>query len=202
MKTAKVPRVPLVFTTYDIGRMTGTDPTTVHKWIDKGLLRGYRTPGGHRRVGAENLRSFLVEHRMPIPQELSGSDGLRVMIVDSEPERLRGAARGLKKLKPDWDVVSTDSGVAALLALAVNPPDVLVYDLSVPDAEGLSVFRQLRKCGDTAEVTILALAGKISGELERKATKAGANSCLRKPLDGPSLVTAIERAAGLEPETD
>src|SRR5438128_159840 len=108
---------PQFFTTYDIGRMTGTDPTTVHKWIDKGLMRGHRTPGGHRRVRGDDLRAFLTSHQMPVPKELGGAEVLRVVVVDDDADALKTTGKALKKLKPDWDVVTFDSGVKALLSL-------------------------------------------------------------------------------------
>lgn len=199
MKTAKNAISPQIFTTYDIGRMTGTDPTTVHKWIDKGLLRGYRTPGGHRRVRGEDLRAFLTAHRMPIPRELGGADSLRVMLVDTEADALKSTARAIKRLKPTWDVVTNESGVDALLQLPQAQPDVLVFDLAVPDADGLAVCQHLRGHQETACVKVLTVASRPTPELEKKATAAGACACLKKPVVPADLVSAIELAAGIQP---
>lgn len=196
MKTAKSTSTPVIFTTYDIGRMTGTDPTTVHKWIDKGLLRGYRTPGGHRRVRAEDLRSFLASHQMPIPRELGAAGQLKVMLVDPEPDSLKATARALKRLKPGWELETAESGVDALLRFAAGLPDVLVYDLGVADADGLALFRHLQMRAETARVKRVAVCSRWSGELEKRALDSGAASLLRKPLVGQELVMAIELATG------
>ena len=199
MKTARNAISPQIFTTYDIGRMTGTDPTTVHKWIDKGLLRGYRTPGGHRRVQGEDLRAFLSQHRMPIPKELGGAASLRVMIVDGEQQALKSISKALKRLKPAWNLVLCESGVGALLQLPTSLPDVLVYDLEVVDADGLAVCRQLRDNTETSAVKVLAVSAHATPELEKRATAAGVSACLKKPLVPGELISAIEQAAGLEP---
>lgn len=196
MKTAKGSSSPVIFTTYDIGRMTGTDPTTVHKWIDKGLLRGYRTPGGHRRVRAEDLRSFLTSHQMPVPRELSGPGQLRVMLVDPEPDSLKASARALKRLKPGWELETVESGVDALLRFVGGLPDVLVYDLGVADADGLVLFRHLQAHAETAQVKRVAICSRWSADLERRALGSGASALLRKPLVGQELVMAIELATG------
>jgi excisionase family DNA binding protein len=39
-----------LYTTHDISRLLQVDPSTVSKWIDRGILLAFRTPGGHRRV--------------------------------------------------------------------------------------------------------------------------------------------------------
>ena len=59
-----------LYTTHDISRMLQVDPSTVSKWIDRGILIAFRTPGGHRRVRSSDLRSFLLTHEMPVPDEL------------------------------------------------------------------------------------------------------------------------------------
>jgi excisionase family DNA binding protein len=48
----------------DIARRLRVAPRTVSKWIDSGLLRGYRLPGtaGHRRVRPIDLARFCKEH--------------------------------------------------------------------------------------------------------------------------------------------
>lgn len=199
MKTAKTSTMPRIFTTYDIGRMTGTDPTTVHKWIDGGLLHGYRTPGGHRRVRAEDLRTFLLAHRMPLPQELGGVDTLRTMVVDSDPAALKSLTRSLKRLRPDWELRAYDTGVEALLALPGAIPDVVVVDLLVADMDVLAICKSLRERAEMAGVKVVAVSAKLTAELESKAMGCGVSCCLKKPVSGAALVEAIELAAGIRP---
>ena len=76
-----------LYTTHDISRLLQVDPSTVSKWIDRGMLVAFRTPGGHRRVRAGDLRSFLIAHEMPVPEEL-GSSAVRLLVVDDEKPSL------------------------------------------------------------------------------------------------------------------
>ena len=199
MKGANKTSAPQFFTTYDIGRMTGTDPTTVHKWIDKGLMRGHRTPGGHRRVRGDDLKVFLVAHQMPIPRELGGSDVLRVVVVDDDADVLKTVSKAIKRLKPAWEVVTFDSGVKALLSLGKATPDVLVLDLFMPECDGFAVCKQIRSNADAANVRLIAVTGRFSSDVEKKAISAGANAVMKKPVVGPELVEAIEVAVGMRP---
>ena len=45
-----------LYTTHDISRLLQVDPSTVSKWIDRGILLAFRTPGGHRRVREQHER--------------------------------------------------------------------------------------------------------------------------------------------------
>lgn len=43
-----------------IAKICNVAPRTVCKWIDRGILKGYRMPGGlHRRVTLEDFEIFL-----------------------------------------------------------------------------------------------------------------------------------------------
>lgn len=60
-----------LLTSHDVGRMLQMDPSSVVKWMNDGILPGYRTPGGHRRIKASELRVFLGKHQMYVPPELT-----------------------------------------------------------------------------------------------------------------------------------
>jgi excisionase family DNA binding protein len=57
-------------TTHEIASLLEFDPSTVSKWVDRGLLGAFRTPGGHRRIGRLDLIAFLRAHQMPVPAAL------------------------------------------------------------------------------------------------------------------------------------
>lgn len=59
-----------VFTTGEVANLLHIHQTTVIDWAKKGLVKSYRTPGGHRRIQRENLLAFLHDHQMPIPEEM------------------------------------------------------------------------------------------------------------------------------------
>ena len=45
--------------TSDLADLFGVNPKTVIRWADEGKLPYFRTPGGHRRYRAEDVRPFL-----------------------------------------------------------------------------------------------------------------------------------------------
>jgi len=40
-------------------------PSTLRQWADRGRIRAYRTPGGHRRFAEGDVRALLAEPRSP-----------------------------------------------------------------------------------------------------------------------------------------
>src|SRR5215212_9972126 len=103
-----------LYTTHDISRLLQVDPSTVSKWIDRGILLAFRTPGGHRRVRSTDLRTFLIAHEMPVPDEL-GSTLIKLVVVDDEKQVLDAMKRAFKPFAGQIELVTTTSGVEAIL---------------------------------------------------------------------------------------
>ncbi len=48
-----------------IAKHCGVSNTTVLRWITAGQIPAFRLPGGHYRIGREDLSQFLVRYGMP-----------------------------------------------------------------------------------------------------------------------------------------
>lgn len=52
-------------------RELGVHPITLRAWVDQGLIQGYRTAGGHRRLKRAQVQEFLAHQQtMPSSREL------------------------------------------------------------------------------------------------------------------------------------
>ena len=176
-----------LFTTHDISRLLQVDPSTVSKWIDKGILMAFRTPGRHRRVSSADLRNFLVAHQMPVPEEL-GSGVIRLLVVDDERPVLDGLKRAFKIFGPQVDMTTTTSGVEALLLVSEQKPHGMLVDLGMPDLDGFEVCRQIRLRKQLESVKLVAMTAHHSPEVVDQSIKAGAVACLSKPIDAQRVM--------------
>ncbi|MGA9521961.1 MAG: response regulator [Myxococcaceae bacterium] len=176
-----------LFTTYDVSRMLQVDASTVAKWIDKGLLVAFRTPGGHRRIRATDLRSFCIAHQMPIPEEL-GSQKVRLLAVDDEKAALTALKRALQPYSDRIELNTTTSGIDALLMVFEEKPHGLVVDLNLPDVSGLEILRKLRSRPQLEHVRLFAMSAKASDKAQREALDAGAEAFFEKPVSAEKLL--------------
>ncbi len=46
----------------ELAKLLGINPSTVKRWVDKGILPSDTTPGGHRRINQDQLHSFLKQN--------------------------------------------------------------------------------------------------------------------------------------------
>jgi CheY-like chemotaxis protein len=122
-------------------------------------------------------------------------DGVRVLVVDDEPDTLEALGTALAGYGA---LVRTAlSTREALDALDRGAVDVLVADIAMPGEDGYSFIRRVRALGNgAASVPAAALTALAREEDRRRALSAGFQLHLAKPLDGESLIAAVSRLAG------
>lgn len=178
-----------VFSSRDVGKLVGADPSSVNRWIDSGRLKAYRTPGGHRRVLRHDLVTFLDQLGIPHPEELQ--DGARsLLLVDGDEASLRTLRKGLLRLDRGLDVQLCTSPLAALIQVGARQPNAVLLDLGTAGADGIEVCRRIRD--SSREVMVIAAAARTTAQLEARAREAGAQAVLTKPVR-PAAVMEILR---------
>ena len=182
------------FTTKQIAELCGVHITTAIRWIDAGSIRAYRTPGGRRRVAAEELRSFLEKHKIPVELKLVGGRPL-VVLVDDDELVLRSLGRQLNA-RGRWEVIPIASGYDALLVIGQRVPDLVLLDLVMPRVDGFEVCRSIKSSPNTKRVKVIALTGRYSPEVHKRVMELGADACYAKEEVAQRLADLVEQAIG------
>lgn len=117
--------------------------------------------------------------------------GLRssVLVVDDEPAIHRFLTPAL--VANDYDVVSVETGAAALREIASRAPDVVVLDLGLPDIDGKDVIRRARAF---SEVPIIVLSARDREAEKIEALDAGADDFVNKPFGVGELMARLRAA--------
>jgi PAS domain S-box-containing protein len=118
--------------------------------------------------------------------------GLRVLVVDDEPDAL-DLIRVILERK-GASVTAVGSADEAWGALEASRPDLLVCDIGMPVEDGYQLIRRLRARETSSGVTTPAIAlTAYAGEADRaEALEAGFQLHVPKPIDPAALVSVIE----------
>ena len=124
----------------------------------------------------------------------------RVLVVDDEPQIRRALRVALRA--NGYTVEEAATGEAALDVIALNPPDVVVLDLVLPDVDGAEVCRRVR---EWSKVPLIVLSVQGDDESKVRALDMGADDYITKPFSIPELLArmrvALRHAAlGVGPE--
>jgi len=111
---------------------------------------------------------------------------LNILIIDDEVQ-----IRRLLKLTLEsagYAVREAENGSLGLNEAAVQRPDAIILDLSLPDLSGIEVLRRLR---EWSQIPVLILSVR-DGEAEKiAALDAGADDYLTKPFGGGELLARM-----------
>jgi signal transduction histidine kinase/ActR/RegA family two-component response regulator len=127
--------------------------------------------------------------------EMSSLNGLRVLLVDDEPEARQIITTVIARTGAS--VQSCTSASEALSKLIEWRPDVLLSDIAMPEEDGYSFIGRVRalpkeKGGETPAAALTAYA---RDEDRRQALAAGYQMHIAKPISAPELVMMIARLA-------
>jgi signal transduction histidine kinase/CheY-like chemotaxis protein len=122
--------------------------------------------------------------------------GLRVLVVDDEPDTLETVQTILGKCGAE--VRTAASANDALAALDDWLPDVVISDIGMPDQDGYELIRHVRErpAARGGLVPAIALTAYARIEDRLKALAAGFQMHVPKPVDPAELVAVVASLAG------
>jgi two-component system, OmpR family, KDP operon response regulator KdpE len=115
--------------------------------------------------------------------------GTRVLVVDDEPQILRALETNLRGAGYEVDTAATAE--EARTAAALRHPDAVILDLVLPDGNGTTVCRELRRWS-TAPVIVLSVVGDQQEKVA--ALDAGADDYVTKPFGMEELLARLRAA--------
>ena len=114
-----------------------------------------------------------------------------ILVIDDEASILHAFRRGFGP--PNYAILTASSSAEAVEALKTCTPDVIVLDVHLPDADGLTTFHKLRAADQRRPIVLIT--GHGTSDLAIEAIKHGAFDYLTKPLELAELRSVVEQAA-------
>ncbi|MEN8178723.1 MAG: diguanylate cyclase [Pseudomonadota bacterium] len=109
------------------------------------------------------------------------ADPLSVLMVDDSPDNLNLLKQVLGN--EGYELRVAPSGSFALRAIHINPPDLILLDIRMPDMDGMEVCRQLKNDDLTRDIPIIFLTALNSSLDEGRGLKLGAIDYITKPFN-------------------
>lgn len=169
-----------VYTTRQAGGFCGVDLTTVINWVKQGKLKAYKTAGGHRRIKQEDLIEFMEQYDIPIQPELRSESGMKILIVENDPNTTVTINKALKRLSQNYKVMTAVDGFETGNKLAIFKPGMVILDLNLPGVDGYKIIKEIKN--SIASIKIIVITAYEDKGSNSRALSAGADSCLSKPL--------------------
>ncbi|HEV8267323.1 MAG TPA: response regulator transcription factor [Thermoanaerobaculia bacterium] len=128
----------------------------------------------------------------PKPEEASAAletARARIALVEDDEDLAFTLSFSLRRER--YEVERYKSGLVALESLTLRPPDIILLDLNLPDVDGLTVCRELRKAEATRRVPIVMLTARAEERDKLLGFDLGADDYVTKPFSTKELLARI-----------
>lgn len=95
-----------------------------------------------------------------------------------------------------FEVVEASNGLEALQRAALDAPDIILMDLSLPVMDGWEATRRLKADSDTAAIPVVAFTAHVVAGVSARAAAAGCDAFVTKPCLPEDLVREIRLLLG------
>lgn len=112
----------------------------------------------------------------------------KVLVVDDSPTMRKMIMASLRTLK-EIDFDEANSGLEAIERLALDPINLILLDMNMPDMHGLEVLRFVRGHQEYRDIPIIVLTTKGDDESRGASLAAGASIYMTKPFDPVDLAS-------------
>lgn len=112
---------------------------------------------------------------------------MQILLVEDDQSLAAGLCKALRN--EGFVMNHVAEGKAALHVVDVEPPDIVVLDLGLPDIDGLDVLKRIREQGSS--VPILVLTARASIDARVSGLDLGADDYLPKPFETAELIARL-----------
>jgi len=113
--------------------------------------------------------------------------GRAILVVEDDPSI--GSLIEIELSEAGYEVALTTTGRAAIDTIRSKPPDLVVLDVRLPDIDGLTVCRQIRRDGFEAPVIMLTALDRVGDRVI--GLDSGADDYLAKPFAVEELLARM-----------
>lgn len=117
-----------------------------------------------------------------------------VILVVDDSEDHRTLLRAYLKKNEEYRCLYAENGVTALQELERTRVNVLLLDMMMPEMDGYTVARSLRRSTSFEALPIIAMTAHVGEDEMNSCLEAGCSSFLQKPIQKAELFGVIDRA--------
>jgi excisionase family DNA binding protein len=150
-------------TTVDVAQRLGLAVRSVQLMVDRGELRAWKTPGGHRRISRASVDEWLARHHPAPPRAEPAAQRQRVLLIEDSRHFQTLVSMLLKSRFPQVDLHMADDGISGLAMAGKLEPEVLLVDILLPGIDGAMLINGLRSHPSFAHSRLIVVTS-LQGE--------------------------------------
>jgi len=143
-----------------------------------------------QEITEQNDSSLIVPK---VTTSVSIENNKRVLVVDDQPD-IHLLIDDI--LSQQYLVLRAMDGVEAMTIVAEQKPDLIICDIIMPQMDGITLLKELRRNQETSYIPVILLSSKVSIESQIEGLKIGADMFIEKPFHPAHLKAAVDSILG------
>lgn len=132
----------------------------------------------------QSLKDFFINYNRKKP--------LRVLLVDDDPISLLSVEKAFVICGFKVDLAYDGSQAIEMVRNAIPKYDFILMDIHMPNVDGVTATREIKKVRGYDSVPVFAVTGDISLEAKMEVVSVGMSEYFNKPLDKESVLLTIK----------
>ena len=182
--------------------LTRDEEQRLRKFSRSIIIKDVRSP--ERLLDEVTLFLHQVESKLPPEHQRmlreardreSAFEGRRILVVEDDVRNIFALSKVLEPRGAKVEIARNGREALEVLgrssAAAGTQVDLVLMDIMMPEMDGLTAMREIRKRPEWQRLPIIALTAKAMKDDQEKCMQAGANDYIAKPLDVDKLLSLI-----------
>ena len=117
-------------------------------------------------------------------------EGATVLVVDDNPDVREILSRNLER--EGYRVITASGGQECLDVVSCRPVDVILLDVMMPNMDGLTVCKELKKTAHGATIPVILVTAKDDVDTRAAGMRLGVSEYITKPVNMKELHTRLQ----------
>ena len=182
--------------------LTRDEEQRLRKFSRSIIIKDVRSP--ERLLDEVTLFLHQVESKLPLEHQRmlreardreSAFEGRRILVVEDDVRNIFALSKVLEPRGAKVEIARNGREALEVLgrssAAAGTQVDLVLMDIMMPEMDGLTAMREIRKRPEWQRLPIIALTAKAMKDDQEKCLQAGANDYIAKPLDVDKLLSLV-----------
>lgn len=177
-------------TTREAAELLHVSLRTVQLWVEAGVLKAWKTDGGHRRLPLSSVQA-LIRERMgeagvgsapAVAEQPAADDTFSVLVLEDDDDMLHLYRLTMLGWNLPANFVFVKSVYEALVEIGRRPPDLLITDLRISGVDGFEIIRVLGADPALSTLNIVVVSGLDADEIAARGGLPPEITVFQKPL--------------------
>ncbi|MFQ3194147.1 MAG: excisionase family DNA binding protein [Colwellia sp.] len=154
---------------------------TIQLWSESGVLKAWKTVGGHRRFNLEDIKALKAE----LKQETSAAVEhklVRVLVIEDEPDLIMLYKMTIEGWNLPIILQTASDGFQGLIQIGAWKPDIVITDIQMPNVNGIHMLKSLTKMEELNDIVVMAVTGLSKAEITKEGGLPAGIPVFTKPI--------------------